>query len=65
VRPRHPSRSARWPPRGDQPDDHAVTDLDTLIELVTQEGDGRRPYLFGHSMGGSVSQALVWSRVFG
>jgi acylglycerol lipase len=38
---------------------HAVTDLDTLIELVTEEDDGRRPYLLGHSMGGCIAIAYA------
>jgi acylglycerol lipase len=38
---------------------HAVADLDTLIDLVTHEDDGRRPYLLGHSMGGCIAIAYA------
>jgi len=38
---------------------YAIADLDTLIDLVTQEDDGRRPYLLGHSMGGCIAIAYA------
>jgi acylglycerol lipase len=38
---------------------HAVTDLNKLIDLVTSEDDGRRPYLLGHSMGGCIAIAYA------
>jgi len=38
---------------------YAVADLDTLIDLVAREDDGRRPYLLGHSMGGCISIAYA------
>jgi acylglycerol lipase len=36
---------------------HAVADLDTLIDLVGREDNGRKPYLLGHSMGGCIAIA--------
>jgi alpha-beta hydrolase superfamily lysophospholipase len=38
---------------------HAVADLDTLIDLVSREDDGRQPYLLGHSMGGCIAIAYA------
>jgi acylglycerol lipase len=38
---------------------YAVADLDTLIDRVTRDDDGRLPYLLGHSMGGCVAIAYA------
>jgi alpha-beta hydrolase superfamily lysophospholipase len=38
---------------------NAVADLDTLIDRVTDEDGGRRPYLLGHSMGGCIAIAYA------
>jgi alpha-beta hydrolase superfamily lysophospholipase len=43
--------------------DKAVLDLGTLLELAAREsGDGARPFLFGHSMGGFIALAFATRR---
>jgi acylglycerol lipase len=38
---------------------HAVADLDTLVDLVARDDEGRRPYLLGHSLGGCIAIAYA------
>lgn len=35
--------------------DHAVEDLDSLIEIAASENPGKRLFLLGHSMGGAIA----------
>jgi acylglycerol lipase len=43
--------------------DNVVADLGTLLELAGREsGDGAKPFLFGHSMGGCIALAFATRR---